>query len=110
MHPSPEALVTGSEADHLCRPVLVVAVPNTEADFVLLWGLMITSGRHTAWPSDVPIVDLTDTGLSHASLVRPAKIATLDARLAHRIGTLPPQDRTKVQASLNQLFPGTFGG
>jgi mRNA interferase MazF len=62
----------------------------------LLWLAMITSAANRGWAGDVAITHLTAAGLPAASIVRPAKIATIDARDAERLGTLPEQDRTEV--------------
>jgi mRNA interferase MazF len=78
------------------RPALVIATPAVENDFAVLWVLMITSARRGLWPLDVMVSDLTAAGLSHPCVVRPGKIATLDARLASRIGQLAAADRPRV--------------
>jgi len=64
---------------------------------------MITSAEHHGWPGDVVISDLAGAGLPAPSIVRPAKIATIDARDAGRLGKqLPPGDRAAVLAYLRQ--------
>ena len=87
------------------RPALVVAVPDAST---LLWVLMVTSAGNHSWPDDVVISDLTKAGLPAASVVRPTKIATIEAGDAERIGCLPPADRRQVmdalQRSLRQAF------
>jgi mRNA interferase MazF len=86
------------------RPALVVAIPAVEGDFAVLWVLMITSARRGLWPLDVMVSDLTAAGLSHPCVVRPGKIATLDARLAFRIGGLAPADRQQVSAGVRLVL------
>lgn len=49
---------------------------------------MITSAENHGWPGDVIVRDLTLAGLPVASLVRTAKIATIEARDAQRLGRL----------------------
>jgi mRNA interferase MazF len=53
---------------------------------------MITSAENRAWPNDVPIVDdAARTGILAPSVIRPAKIATVDARnvvLLGRVATI----------------------
>jgi hypothetical protein len=56
---------------------------------------MITSEVHCGWPEDVVIWDLDGTGLLAPSIVRPAKIATIDASNA-------PIDREVVGIHLRQ--------
>jgi mRNA interferase MazF len=82
------------------RPALVVATPDVQARFGIIWVLMITSARHQPWPGDVRIGDLRSAGLAHPCVVRTRKIATLDTRLADRIGRLAVADRGGIAAAL----------
>ncbi len=68
------------------RPALVVA---DLAEHSLLWVVMITSAQNRPWPDDVTVTDLETAGLPAPSVVRPAKIATLDVGDAQRIGVAP---------------------
>jgi mRNA interferase MazF len=63
---------------------------------------MITSARHAPWPLDAAITDLAATGLPRDSLIRTAKIATIDGRLVTTIEHLSAQDRHAVTASLKR--------
>lgn len=67
---------------------------------------MITSSAHRGWPGDVVVSDLAAAGLPAASIVRPAKIATIDARDAARLGTLPRADRGPLRSYLRQRLSG----
>ena len=82
------------------RPALVIASTTGENAPHLLWVLMITSAEHRGWSADVPITDLHVCGLPAPSTVRTAKIATIEAADAERIGTLPRPDRAAVAAHL----------
>lgn len=86
------------------RPALVIATPAAGDGIALLWVLMITSASQGPWPSDVPVSDLRLGGLSHACVVRAGKIATLDARLASRIGALAHADREKVAIRVREVL------
>ena len=86
------------------RPALVVAAGEIEAAHGLLWLVMITSAENRGWPGDVVISDLRDAGLPAPSIVRPAKIATVDAQDAQRLGTLPGADRNAVAAGLRAIL------
>lgn len=90
------------------RPALVVAVPIAPGAPELLWVLMVTSAANRGWPGDISVSDLTAAGLPAASVVRSAKIATIEARDAERIGHLPPKNRSQVamavRSSLAQLL------
>jgi mRNA interferase MazF len=58
---------------------------------------MITNAQHAAWAGDVPISNIKGAGLPVPSIVRPAKLATIDeSALIRAVGSLPTKDRTKV--------------
>jgi len=82
------------------RPALVVSAGEQQAGRGLLWLVMITSAENRGWPGDVTISDIAAAGLPAASIVRPAKIATIEARDAERLGVLPVSDRAEVAAYL----------
>jgi mRNA interferase MazF len=67
---------------------------------------MITSAEHHSWPGDVLISDLGGAGLPAPSIVRPAKLATVHAQDAGRLGILPAADRMAVCAYLRQRLAG----
>ena len=87
------------------RPALVVAVPAIAGGSDLLWVLMVTSVANRGWPGDVPVADLQAAGLPVASVVRVAKIATIEAAIATRLGALTPADRAAVAASFHAQLP-----
>jgi len=84
------------------RPALIVAAGDLQAEHGLLWLVMITSAANRGWPGDVVVSDLAAAGLPAPSIVRPAKIATIDPRDAERLGALPPADRSAVRAYLRE--------
>jgi mRNA interferase MazF len=86
------------------RPALIVASGRLETAHGLVWVVMITSAENRRWENDVPVSDPAAAGLPAPSLVRCAKIATIDARDAERIGTLPKADRRKVALHLAQML------
>ena len=90
------------------RPALVIALPDLQGTFAITWLAMITSARHAPWPYDVPISTLDGTGLSHATVVRTAKIAVLDTRLVDPIGRLAIDDRDRVRTALRGLLDATL--
>ncbi|WP_123104784.1 type II toxin-antitoxin system PemK/MazF family toxin [Acidithiobacillus sulfuriphilus] len=81
---------------HQYRPALVLAIHNGTGTPRLLWVLMITSAENRGWSGDVEIDDLAGVGLSAASVVRTAKIATVEMDMADRIGRLTLPDRRRV--------------
>lgn len=78
------------------RPALVVSTGGIEAAHGLLWVVMITSADHRGWPEDMPVPDLARAGLPAPSIIRPDKIATIEARDAAPIGTVPAAVVTAV--------------
>lgn len=82
------------------RPALVVAVPEAPGGPNLLWVLMVTSATNRGWTGDVVVSDLAQAGLPAPSVVRPAKIATIEASDAEKIGCLPQADRRHVAEAL----------
>ncbi|MBM3507635.1 MAG: type II toxin-antitoxin system PemK/MazF family toxin [Alphaproteobacteria bacterium] len=91
------------------RPGLVVAAGPPLAAHGLLWVLMITSAENRRWDGDVVISDLTKTGLPAPSLVRCAKVATIESREAKRVGTLPEDNRSEVDANLTRAIAAVAG-
>jgi mRNA interferase MazF len=83
------------------RPALVVAA-GLGGSLDLLWVLMITSAANLRWPDDVEIEDHERAGLPIASIVRTAKIATIKARAASRLGMISGQSAFRVAAILRQ--------
>ena len=86
------------------RPALVVAAGELEAAQGLLWLAMVTSAANHGWPGDVLVSDFASAGLPIRSIIRPAKIATIEARDAERLGALPPRDRRAVRRYLRERF------
>ena len=90
------------------RPALVIAAGDLQASHGLLWLAMITSAANRGWPGDVVVSDLGEAGLPVASIVRPAKIATIEARDAERLGVLAISDREAVASYLLDRFGTLF--
>jgi mRNA interferase MazF len=90
------------------RPALVLAAEELEAVHGLLWLAMITSAANRGWSGDVAISDLHAAGLPVPSIVRPAKIATIEARDAERLGALPATDRVAVARYLRDTLSGVL--
>lgn len=71
------------------RPALVVSDRPLGDDDRLIWVVMITSADNRRWTDDVPFDDSYEAaGLPAPSLIRPAKIATIDAAVATRLGRI----------------------
>lgn len=70
------------------RPALVIASDGLERSHGLLWVMMITSAENRGWQGDVEVADIALAGLPAPSVVRTAKIATIEAVDATRLGTV----------------------
>ena len=70
------------------RPALVVSSSDLEDTHGLLWVLMITSAENRGWPGDVSINNFAGAGLPVASVIRTAKIATIEADDAIKLGKI----------------------
>jgi mRNA interferase MazF len=57
---------------------------------------MITSAENRGWPSDISITALVRAGLPVASVIRAAKIATIDAADATKLGSISDTQLRKV--------------
>ena len=68
------------------RPALVVSTGDLQDEHGLLWVSMITSAENRGWVGDVPLTALSKAGLPVASIVRTAKIATIEVRDAELLG------------------------
>lgn len=88
------------------RPALVVSKAELEARHGLLWVVMITSAENRGWPGDVPIPDYASSGLPAPSLVRPAKIATIEARHAVSLGATCDEVRVAVISVISRFIAG----
>ncbi len=86
------------------RPALVIVAGELQSAHGLLWVLMITSAENRSWPDDVVISDFIASGLPAPSTVRCAKLATIEAKDAERIGTLARTDQAKIRRRLVRIL------
>ncbi len=84
------------------RPALVVSVGGIEDTHGLLWVVMITSAENRAWPGDVPVKNLGVAGLPVPSVIRTAKLATIEASDATTLGSVSEAVLRKVVARLGR--------
>lgn len=84
------------------RPALVVSAGGIEDAHGLLWVVMITSAENRGWPGDVPVGNLGVAGLPVPSLIRTAKIATIEASDATRLGKVSDAVCRKVVTRLGR--------
>ncbi len=72
------------------RPALVVRTVEPANGIALLWVLMITSTENEAWEGDISLtVRFGECGLPAPSVIRTAKIATVECARASFLGSLP---------------------
>lgn len=87
------------------RPAVVVSSIHLTAQFGLVWLAMVTSANNRRWGCDVTIGDLAVAGLPAPSMVRTAKIATVDAdRILHSVGRLDQKDARSVESQLKRFL------
>jgi len=87
------------------RPAIVVSTAEITRKYGLAWLAMVTSADNRTWECDIAVSDLKSAGLPAPSLVRPAKIATVDAaRVLRRIGRLSTKDSRALSAGLKALL------
>lgn len=83
------------------RPALVVSDGSVGPDGLLLWVLMITSSENRPWPGDVPLgAQAAGTGLPAPSVVRTAKIATIETSVAESLGRVSARHLAAVDAAI----------
>ena len=83
------------------RPALVVSRGALGEPSSLLWVVMITSAANRGWPGDVSLArGYEAAGLPVPSIIRSAKIATVEARHADRIGKLDRRVWREVASNL----------
>jgi mRNA interferase MazF len=82
------------------RPALVVSRRPLGSDNALLWVLMITSARNRRWEGDVAVPKGQESGLPVDSLVRTAKIATIEAASASPLGRLTAAQLAEVMENV----------
>jgi len=88
------------------RPAFVAAAGDLQRQHGLLWVVMVTSAENRGWPDDVPVSDHRQAGLPIASLIRCAKMATIDAADAEPLGRASDSDVARAMANLR----GRLGG
>ncbi|MFT3974225.1 MAG: type II toxin-antitoxin system PemK/MazF family toxin [Amaricoccus sp.] len=84
------------------RPALVIAETGPEQAPFLLWALMITSATHRRWKGDVEIPDPAAVGLMIPSVIRTAKVATVEIARADRLGSVGPETLAAVRDEIGR--------
>ena len=79
-----------------------MSVGGIEDAHGLVWVVMITSAGNRGWPGDVPVNNLGPAGLHVASVIRTAKLATIEASDATKLGRVSAAVFRKVAMRLGQ--------
>ena len=82
------------------RPALVVATTGPGPAPFLLWVVMITSASNRGWSGDIDIPDEAATGLPAPSVIRTAKIATVEIARAEVRGVVGDATLAAVQSEI----------
>jgi mRNA interferase MazF len=88
------------------RPAFVAASGDLEDRHGLLWVVMVTSAENRPWPGDVVILDYAAAGLPAPSMIRSAKVATIEARDAEPLGRATEADIEAVLAGMRVRLGG----
>ena len=87
------------------RPAIVVSKPWLAEMHGIVWAAMVTSADNAGWGSDIPIADVEAIGLRTPSIIRPAKIATVDvSRIVRVAGRLGERERGALAAGLREIM------
>ncbi len=87
---------------------MVLGVLRAAGMPTMLWVLMITSAGNRRWPGDILVSDLPVAGLPAPSVVRIAKIATVDLDLVQKLGSLGDTDMHPDRASVRRQLDATL--
>lgn len=87
------------------RPALVISSRPVGPDGLVFWGIMITAAVNRGWPGDINIDHYHQYGLPIPSVIRTAKITTLETTGAERIGQVDPE----LLAEVRQVLVGNLG-
>lgn len=82
------------------RPVLALATSRFMAENGHGLFAMITSARHSAWPSDIVLERWREAGLSAPSILRWKVFTLSEALVLDRLGSLAPEDAAAVAGGL----------
>jgi mRNA interferase MazF len=85
------------------RPALVISTQEFSSTHGLVWVAMITSAKNPRWGSDIELPE-SFGGLPTASVIRIAKVATLDAdRILRVTGQADEKTLSRVSAAITKV-------
>jgi mRNA interferase MazF len=86
------------------RPALVVSRGGVGQNDSLLWVVMITSAENRPWRGDLPLAGSQAAGLTASSVIRPCKIATIEAGDVERLGRIEPGLLAETATALREIL------
>jgi len=92
-----DAAASGEER----QTALVVSPSDLEHARGLLWVALVTTKEDPAWRGDVPILDFAVAGTPPHTVVRTARLATVPAETAKRIGRISGMLLGRVLGEIN---------
>lgn len=87
------------------RPALIISTAELLRAHGLVWVAMITSAENRPWPDDISVAAHQACGLPSPSVIRPAKIAAIEAsRIVRVLGALSKGDIELVMNYFRRSF------
>lgn len=86
------------------RPAVIVSSEALHNENDLVWVCMITSKENAGWSGDIEIGNLDIAGLKHPSVIRPSKVATVEATSIKIIGKLEAITADKLQDKISEYL------
>jgi mRNA interferase MazF len=88
------------------RPALVISGKALHKRHGICWVAMITSAENQPWDGDIALPAGKLSGLDKPSVIRPAKLATLDLDKMEKIGAVSAAILTNVRRFLSDALAG----
>ncbi len=87
------------------RPALVISADAFNRKHGLLWVAMITSASNPRWDGDILIANISKAGLPAPSMIRTAKIATIEpSRVVRIAGHIDAKNAAAVRSQLAKII------
>lgn len=87
------------------RPAVVVSKPAMTKEHGIIWVAMITSASNAGWKCDIAVAEGHATGLTAPSVIRPWKLATVDAsRIVRIAGRISAGEQARLSQTLRDTI------
>jgi len=87
------------------RPAVVVSKPSLAKEHGIIWVAMITSASNAGWKCDIAVEESPATGLTAPSVIRPWKLATVDAsRIVRIVGRISTGEQARLSQTLRETI------